>query len=302
MPASSACVHPAIRGLVEDRIDVAPDQRLEGFGIRPGHAAGLAHFAAPARDVVARKARRRGDVVEHEMQAMVERAAHQDAQLRFSRRDVLEARQAGFGPHREDELVRGRDDGDRAHRHRLLEDAVAAHRHGEHGGGIDDRKIDLARCHRENALRRTDGEQRRRPAAMRMPQHHLGLDIIRHRVARGAARHFGGDFEHQTRARHVGIGLCTHSVHPHAACLFKSQLNAPPFATPSPRVRGEGWGEGAFPPGSELRQRPLTLARFAHSTSPRARGEVNGVAREPATISRKPGMPAISRCRAHRAG
>src|SRR5580704_5436473 len=40
----------------------------------------------------------------------------------------------------------------------------------------------------------------------------------------------------------------------------------------SPRVRGEGWGEGAAPLGSESRQRPLTLARFAHSTSPRAAG------------------------------
>jgi hypothetical protein len=48
---------------------------------------------------------------------------------------------------------------------------------------------------------------------------------------------------------------------------------------PSPRVRGEGRDEGASPLGAELqgsdsRQRPLTLVRFAHSTSPRTRGEV----------------------------
>ncbi|MGA7957003.1 MAG: shikimate kinase, partial [Xanthobacteraceae bacterium] len=41
---------------------------------------------------------------------------------------------------------------------------------------------------------------------------------------------------------------------------------------PSPRVRGEGRDEGASPPGSESRQRPLTLARSARSTSPRAAG------------------------------
>src|SRR5580700_7591293 len=47
-------------------------------------------------------------------------------------------------------------------------------------------------------------------------------------------------------------------------------------------MRGEGWGEGASPPGAELRRSesrrgPLTLVRFAHSTSPPAagRGEAN---------------------------
>jgi len=49
---------------------------------------------------------------------------------------------------------------------------------------------------------------------------------------------------------------------------------------PSPRVRGEGRDEGASPLGAELRRSesrrgPLTLVRYAHSTSPRTRGEVN---------------------------
>jgi alpha-1,2-mannosyltransferase len=39
-----------------------------------------------------------------------------------------------------------------------------------------------------------------------------------------------------------------------------------------PRVRGEGRDEGASPPGSESRQRPLALAHFVRSTSPRAAG------------------------------
>ncbi len=43
-------------------------------------------------------------------------------------------------------------------------------------------------------------------------------------------------------------------------------------APPSPRVRGEGRGEGALPLGSESRRRPLILARSARSTSPRAAG------------------------------
>ena len=34
--------------------------------------------------------------------------------------------------------------------------------------------------------------------------------------------------------------------------------------SPSPRLRGEGWDEGASPLGSESRQRPLTVVRFAH--------------------------------------
>src|SRR5580658_4288209 len=42
----------------------------------------------------------------------------------------------------------------------------------------------------------------------------------------------------------------------------------------SPRA-DRGWGEGASLLGSESRQRPLTLVRFAHSTSPRTRGEVS---------------------------
>jgi hypothetical protein len=44
-------------------------------------------------------------------------------------------------------------------------------------------------------------------------------------------------------------------------------------------LAGRGWGEGALPQGSELRRSesrrgPLTLTRFARSTSPRTRGEV----------------------------
>ena len=42
--------------------------------------------------------------------------------------------------------------------------------------------------------------------------------------------------------------------------------------SPSPRVRGEGRDEGTSPPGSESRQRPLTLAHFVRSTSPRVAG------------------------------
>ena len=195
-----------MRGLVEDRIDVAADQRLECFGVRPRHAAGFAHFAAPARDVVAGKARRRGDVVEHVMQAVIGRGAHQDAQLRFSGRDVFETRQAGLGPHGKHEGVPGRDDGDGADRHRFFEDALAAQRDREHGGGIDHRQIDFARRYRENAFGRAHAGKRHRLAAARMPQLHLGQDIIRHRVGGGAARHFGGDLQNQTRARDVGIG------------------------------------------------------------------------------------------------
>ena len=42
--------------------------------------------------------------------------------------------------------------------------------------------------------------------------------------------------------------------------------------SPSPRTRGEGRDEGASPLGSESRRGPLTLARSARSTSPRAAG------------------------------
>jgi protein ImuA len=43
--------------------------------------------------------------------------------------------------------------------------------------------------------------------------------------------------------------------------------------TPSPRARGEGWGEGAYPLGSESRKGPLTLASL--DLSPRAgRGKI----------------------------
>ncbi len=44
------------------------------------------------------------------------------------------------------------------------------------------------------------------------------------------------------------------------------------LSAPSPRTRGEGRDEGASPPGSESRRGPLTLARSARSTSPRAAG------------------------------
>ena len=40
------------------------------------------------------------------------------------------------------------------------------------------------------------------------------------------------------------------------------------MTSPSPRVRGEGRGEGAYPPGSESRRGPLTLASL--DLSPRA--------------------------------
>jgi XRE family aerobic/anaerobic benzoate catabolism transcriptional regulator len=41
-------------------------------------------------------------------------------------------------------------------------------------------------------------------------------------------------------------------------------------STPSPRLRGEGWDEGASPPGSESRQRPLTRRASRDDLSPRA--------------------------------
>jgi excinuclease ABC subunit B len=44
------------------------------------------------------------------------------------------------------------------------------------------------------------------------------------------------------------------------------------LSAPSPHTRGEGRDEGASPPGSESRRGPLTLARSARSTSPRAAG------------------------------
>ena len=52
-------------------------------------------------------------------------------------------------------------------------------------------------------------------------------------------------------------------------CLYLLTIRA---ILSSPRVRGEGRDEGASPPGSESRQRPLTLAHFVRSTSPRAAG------------------------------
>src|SRR5262249_36104642 len=48
-------------------------------------------------------------------------------------------------------------------------------------------------------------------------------------------------------------------------------------SSPSPRLRGEGRGEGAWPQAEVEGPRPLTLARFARSTSPRKRGEVKAV-------------------------
>jgi hypothetical protein len=67
-------------------------------------------------------------------------------------------------------------------------------------------------------------------------------------------------------------------VKPHraAGCLApcRRQGKRPWSTAPSPRLRGEGRGEGAFPPGSDSRRAPLTLPRFARSTSPRKRGEV----------------------------
>ena len=152
------------------------------------------------------KARRRGDVVEHVMQAVIRRGAHQNAQLRFLGRDVFETRQAGLGPHGKHEGVPGRNDGDGADRHRLFEDALPAQRDRQHGGGIDHRKIDFARRHRENAFGRAHAGKRHGLAAARMLQHHLGQNIVRHRVGGGATRHFRGDFQNQTRARDVGIG------------------------------------------------------------------------------------------------
>src|SRR5215470_6520705 len=60
-------------------------------------------------------------------------------------------------------------------------------------------------------------------------------------------------------------------------------------SSPSPRLRGEGRGEGAWPQAETEGPRPLTLARgachragqrpdpLARSTSPRKRGEVKAV-------------------------
>ena len=58
--------------------------------------------------------------------------------------------------------------------------------------------------------------------------------------------------------------------------------------SPSPRVRGEGRGEGAWPLSSESRRGPLTRGASRHDLSPRAgRGElrVRGRARRPARSS-----------------
>jgi XRE family aerobic/anaerobic benzoate catabolism transcriptional regulator len=55
-----------------------------------------------------------------------------------------------------------------------------------------------------------------------------------------------------------------------------TQILGPDIAAPSPRKRGEGRDEGALPIGSESRPRPLTLARSARSTSPRAAGRGKG--------------------------
>src|SRR5713101_7928941 len=45
-------------------------------------------------------------------------------------------------------------------------------------------------------------------------------------------------------------------------------------AAPSPRLRGEGWGEGRNRCRPGNLQKPLTRPRFARSPSPRRRGEV----------------------------
>ncbi len=57
----------------------------------------------------------------------------------------------------------------------------------------------------------------------------------------------------------------------------KLNTNSPFLATrapPSPRVRGEGRGEGASPLGSESRRRPLTRRAGARRPLPAQRGEV----------------------------
>jgi len=46
---------------------------------------------------------------------------------------------------------------------------------------------------------------------------------------------------------------------------------------PSPRLRGEGWGEGESPQGRwQLDSRRVPLTRACGATSPRKQGEVNG--------------------------
>ncbi len=57
--------HPDIGRFVEDRIDVAANERFESLGMNPGHAAGLANFTAPAGDVIACEAGGGSNVVKH---------------------------------------------------------------------------------------------------------------------------------------------------------------------------------------------------------------------------------------------
>src|SRR5262245_11001050 len=166
--------------------------------MRPGYRPGLAHLATPASDIVTGEAGGGCDIVKHVMQGMVRRAAHQDTQPRLLARNVLQESQASLGPDREYELVPRGNDGDRPNRHRLLEDTLAAHRDREHCGGVDDREIDLSRCHRKNSFRRADTEECRGLATMRVPQHDSRLNIGRHRIAGGTSHHLRCDFEYET--------------------------------------------------------------------------------------------------------
>ena len=71
----------------------------------------------------------------------------------------------------------------------------------------------------------------------------------------------------------------------------RKKANTRPLATPSPRVRGEGWGEGAYPLGSESRRGPLTLASL--DLSPHAgRGEKD-IAPPPVFFVWAPGSPVV---------
>jgi hypothetical protein len=49
---------------------------------------------------------------------------------------------------------------------------------------------------------------------------------------------------------------------------------AEPPAAPSPRLRGEGWGEGASPQAQTRGEAPSPGSRKRDLTSPRKRGEV----------------------------
>ena len=199
--------HPGMRGLVEDGIDVAADQRLECFGVRPRHACRSCALRRPsarcrrAKNPPPRRRRRTCD-------------AGCDPAWRASG-----CAASVFGP-------------------RCLRSASARSRaapqtrSASHDGmtamartGIGFLKMPSPRSATDStaagliiARSISRAATAKMPSAELTPENvtglpprecrklHLGQNIIRHRVGGGAARHFRGDFQNQARARDVGIG------------------------------------------------------------------------------------------------